>query len=184
MVTCGYCGEAGVEEDTRNVTDSYKGCHDMCIVANMQTKSLDIIIVTESVNYDFHKGNILRTAEGFNLREFWIVGKKKWDKRPAVGSYNRMKPRFADTLDEMMAQVPLGYTVVTLDNVPGSVSMIDFVWPDKTILIVGEEGRGVSQQAIDIADKVVYIPMAGSVRSFSVSTAAGMAIYDYCRTRI
>jgi tRNA G18 (ribose-2'-O)-methylase SpoU len=44
----------------------------------------------------------------------------------------------------------------------------------------GEEQRGLSAEALLLADDIVYIPMRGSVRSFNVGTASGIAMYDYC----
>jgi tRNA G18 (ribose-2'-O)-methylase SpoU len=44
----------------------------------------------------------------------------------------------------------------------------------------GEEQRGLSPEALALADEVVYIPMTGSVRSLNVGTASGIAMYDYC----
>jgi tRNA (guanosine-2'-O-)-methyltransferase len=47
-------------------------------------------------------------------------------------------------------------------------------------MLFGEEGRGLSQEAIESADDIVYIPQLGSVRSLNLGTASGIAMYDYC----
>lgn len=165
--------------DTRNVIDYYKGWENEFIVDHLNTSRLPMSVVTENVNGDFHKANILRTAEGFNLKEFWIVGSKKWDRRASVGAHHRIPTNYAPSLTDMLDMLPNRPRVVTLDNVPGAVSLTDYEWRPDTMMIVGEEQRGVSQEAIDIADDVVYIPMRGAVRSFSVSTAAGIAMWSY-----
>ena len=48
---------------------------------------------------------------------------------------------------------------------------------DKVALIVGNEGKGVSQTIIDSADKVVYIPMKGKAESLNVAIAAGILMF-------
>ena len=46
-------------------------------------------------------------------------------------------------------------------------------------MLFGEEQRGLSKEALALADHVVYIPMWGSVRSLNVGTSSGIAMYDY-----
>ncbi len=170
--------------DTRNVIDYYKGWGNEFIVDHLYTNRLPMSVVTENVSGDFHKANILRTAEGFNLKDLWIVGSKKWDRRAAVGAHHRIPTNYAASLDDMLQMIPNRPRIVTLDNVPGAVSLYDYEWAENTMMIVGEEQRGVSQKALDVADDVVYIPMRGAVRSFSVSTAAGIAMADYVRSML
>jgi len=170
--------------DTRNVIDYYKGWENEFIVDHLDTSRLPMSVVTENVSGDFHKANILRTAEGFNLKEFWIVGSKKWDRRAAVGAHHRMPVRYSASLADMVFSLDAEPYIVTLDNVPGAVSLYDYEWKPNTMMIVGEEQRGVSNDAIDIANDVVYIPMRGAVRSFSVSTAAGIAMSSYVQQMI
>jgi tRNA (guanosine-2'-O-)-methyltransferase len=62
---------------------------------------------------------------------------------------------------------------------PNATAIHEFEWPEKTLMMFGEEQRGLSEEALALADHVVYIPMRGSVRSFNVGTASGIAMYDY-----
>jgi tRNA G18 (ribose-2'-O)-methylase SpoU len=168
--------------DPRNIADKYKHMSEEDIKADLGETRYPLIIACESVNGDFHKANIIRTAEGFNCDSVWIVGNKKWDKRGAVGAYNRIDVRYATELEQVVEFVkPDPYEIVALDNVDGAVPLDNkFDWyPFPTILVVGEEQRGLSQKALDMAHRTAYIPIRGAVRSFSVSTAAGMAMFHY-----
>lgn len=163
----------------KNVIDWYKEYDDEFIISDLDQTRAPLMVATENVNGDFHKANILRSAEGFNLHSFAVVGNKKVDMRAAVGTQHRMKPNHFETLPEFIETVPQGYSIVTVDNVPGAISLTDHIWNPRSVLIFGEEQRGVSTEALDVADHVVYIPMRGAVRSFSVSTAAGIVMWDY-----
>jgi tRNA G18 (ribose-2'-O)-methylase SpoU len=46
-----------------------------------------------------------------------------------------------------------------------------------TVLVVGGETTGVSQQVLDFANAVVAIPMLGMANSLNVSTAAAIFLY-------
>jgi len=169
----------------QNVQDWMKAWDNEYIKDYLAPTRAPFILAAESVNGCFHKANMLRTTEGFNFQEFWFVGNKQWDRRAAVGAHHRMPNHHAPDFKTMLESIPDvdSYTIVTLDNVPGSVSMVDYVWPEKVIMIVGEEQRGVSETAVDIANDVLYVPMRGAVRSFSVSTAAAMAMFHYSMQR-
>lgn len=48
---------------------------------------------------------------------------------------------------------------------------------DKFALIMGNEGKGVSPQLLDITTKNLYIPILGAAESLNVSVAAGIIMY-------
>ena len=45
-------------------------------------------------------------------------------------------------------------------------------------LVIGNEGRGVRAEFLDIADIKVKIPMAGSIESLNAAVAAGILMYQ------
>jgi tRNA (guanosine-2'-O-)-methyltransferase len=51
-------------------------------------------------------------------------------------------------------------------------------------LIVGNEMRGVSDEALALADGFVEIPMAGMVQSLNVSVASAVCLYEAFRQRL
>jgi tRNA (guanosine-2'-O-)-methyltransferase len=58
---------------------------------------------------------------------------------------------------------------------------IDYTKP--TTLIVGSEKIGVSEQAAELADEHVLIPMLGMVQSLNVSVASAIILYEAQRQR-
>jgi len=50
-------------------------------------------------------------------------------------------------------------------------------------LMLGNEQRGLSEEAIALADRRVTIPMAGMVRSLNLSVTAAIALYEVTRQR-
>lgn len=169
--------------DTRNVIDFYKGWETEAIRADLDTNRLPFIAAFEHVNGDFNKATGIRNTNGFLGREVWIVGDraKRYDKRGTVGTHHYEHVKFAENWIQMLCSIPDDYSLVAFDNVEGAVPISDFEWPIKTVMMFGEEQRGLSQYALDIAEHKVYIPMRGSVRSFNVGTASGIAMYDYCK---
>lgn len=53
----------------------------------------------------------------------------------------------------------------------------------KTAIIFGNEGFGISETAKKVADELVYIPMSGFVDSINLSVSVGVMLYELNRQR-
>ncbi len=51
-------------------------------------------------------------------------------------------------------------------------------YADKVLLIIGNEGKGMSHLVKENCDEIIAIPMKGKVNSLNASVAAGIIIYD------
>jgi len=54
-------------------------------------------------------------------------------------------------------------------------------YADKKVLIIGNEGKGISRIVEENSDFIVSIPMKGSINSLNASTSAGILIYGMSR---
>ena len=73
-----------------------------------------------------------------------------------------------------------GYSVVAAD-IREAEDYRRYVWPKKTMLCVGNEGRGlITVKPEDIAARVM-IPLAGGAESINAAVATGILIYEACR---
>jgi 23S rRNA (guanosine2251-2'-O)-methyltransferase len=50
-------------------------------------------------------------------------------------------------------------------------------YTDRVVLIIGNEGKGVSKIVRDNSDEIISIPMIGSINSLNASVAAGILMY-------
>ena len=74
-----------------------------------------------------------------------------------------------------------GYRVVSLEQATGSVSIYDYRFQRRSLLIVGHERTGVSPDLLAISDDVIEIPIYGVPPSHNAATSAALAMYEYCR---
>jgi tRNA (guanosine-2'-O-)-methyltransferase len=58
---------------------------------------------------------------------------------------------------------------------------IDYTRP--TCILMGQEKTGITQQALDLADQDIIIPMIGMVQSLNVSVASALILYEAQRQR-
>lgn len=64
-----------------------------------------------------------------------------------------------------------------------SKSLFETEYEEKSVIVVGNEGDGISEEMQKLCDKFVIIPMPGGAESLNVSTAASVMVYEYIRQR-
>lgn len=74
-----------------------------------------------------------------------------------------------------------GYTVVGLEQTADSVSLPEFEFPKKTVLVLGAERTGIPMDLLSVVEHSVEIPQWGVVRSLNVHVSGAIAIYSYVR---
>jgi tRNA G18 (ribose-2'-O)-methylase SpoU len=71
--------------------------------------------------------------------------------------------------------------VVAIDIVPGSVPLESVQLPERCVLLFGQEGPGLTDDACAGASVVCSIAQFGSTRSINVGVAAGIAMHTWVR---
>src|SRR5690606_2064520 len=74
-----------------------------------------------------------------------------------------------------------GLTLVGLDNVPGSVPLESTALPERAVLLFGQEGPGLSPDAVAACAQVCAIAQFGSTRSINAGVASGIAMHAWVR---
>jgi 23S rRNA (guanosine2251-2'-O)-methyltransferase len=54
-------------------------------------------------------------------------------------------------------------------------------FPNRTVLVMGNEGKGIGQLTQRLCDHMVSIPMTGHIDSLNVSVATGILLYEVRR---
>ena len=167
--------------DTRNVTDFYKYWDQDAIVADLDTKRNEFVVVVERINGDFNFSTVIRNCNAFLGRKIYRCGMRRYDKRGTVGTHKYEHVEYEENVVDVINKYRQeGYRIVAIDNVGEAQDIRSYRWEPKTLMLFGEESRGLSQEAIELSDDIVYIPQFGSVRSLNLGTASGIAMYDYC----
>ena len=164
------------------VVDKYKPMSQEDIKADMVKNQLPLGILMAHTNGDFNISSVIRSCNGFNLKEFHYFGKKKIDRRGCVGSHRYIDVKFHSDFQEIK-DLKAQYHFVALENnvVRAPVNLVDYVWcQDKpSLIVVGEESCGLAAEVLELCDDFVEIPMFGAARSFNVSVAASICMYDF-----
>ncbi len=166
--------------DSRNVIDRYRYWTMDAIVADLDESRHPFHVAIENWQHDMNIGSIVRSANAFAAETVHIIGRRRWNKRGAM-----VTDRYQHVLHHPDVAAFVTWArehdlpIVAVDNVPGSVIIETFAFPERCVLLFGQEGPGLSPEALDAADAVVEISQFGSTRSINASAAAAVAMHAW-----
>ncbi|WP_442892697.1 TrmH family RNA methyltransferase [Agromyces sp. CCNWLW208] len=168
--------------DRRNVVDRYRYWRLEAIVADLDSRRHPFHVAIENWQHDLNIGSIVRTANAFAAEAVHIVGRRRWNRRGAMVTdryqHLRHHPDVADLVEWAHAE---GLPIVAVDNVEGSQPVDAADLPERCVLLFGQEGPGLSPEAIAAADRVVEITQYGSTRSINAAAAAAIVMHEWAR---
>jgi tRNA G18 (ribose-2'-O)-methylase SpoU len=168
--------------DRRNVLDQYRYWSHDAIVAELDTRRHPFHVAIENWQHDFNIGTIVRNANAFLAAEVHVIGRKKWNRRGAMVTDRYQHVRHHPTVDEFVTWAAGdGLTIVGIDVVPGAVPLERTELPERCVLLFGQEGPGLSSEAIAASAVVCSIAQFGSTRSINAGVASGIAMHTWIR---
>ncbi|WP_182558865.1 TrmH family RNA methyltransferase [Microlunatus kandeliicorticis] len=166
--------------DRRNVVDRYRYWRLEAIVADLDATRLPLRIAIQNWEHDFNIGSIVRTANAFNVTGVHVVGRRRWNRRGAMVTDRYLQvhhhPDVADLAGFLAAH---GSVPVGVDNLPGAVPLETAELPEHACLVFGSEGPGLTDEMVEVCDRLVAITQYGSTRSINAGAAAAIAMYHW-----
>ena len=168
--------------DTRNVVDAYRYWTREAIIADIDTRRHPLHIAIENFGNDANIGAVVRTANAFAVDTVHIVGRRRWNRRGAMVTDRYQRLRHHDSTAELLAYAgDAALTVVAVDNVAGAQRIEATTLPRACLMIFGQEGAGITDEAKAGAAVTVSIAQFGSTRSVNAAVAAGIAMHTWIR---
>ncbi|MDX1892792.1 RNA methyltransferase [Mycolicibacterium sp. 050158] len=169
--------------DTRNVVDAYRYWTRAAIIADIDRRRHPLHVAIENFGNDANIGAVVRTANAFAVDTVHIVGRRRWNRRGAMVTDRYQRLRHHDSTAELLAfAAEHGLEVVAVDNVPGAVRLEHTRLPRNCLMIFGQEGPGITEDARRGATMTVSIAQFGSTRSVNAAVAAGIAMHAWITT--
>ena len=152
----------------------------------LSARQTDLTVCMEDVHKPHNVSAILRTCDAVGIHQLDVI----WDTKAQIrrgttkGSHLWVKTQAHDSIGDAVDtfnQQNMQVLVTHLSDDAVDYRDIDYTLP--TAIILGQEKRGASQEAIAASDKRITIPMLGMVQSLNVSVAAALILYEAQRQR-
>ncbi len=155
----------------------------------IRSRQPSLKLVLENIHDRHNVSAIFRTCDAagipkvsliYNLEKFPKIGKKS-----SASAFKWVEKEKFKTVEECYSALKKdGYKIYAsaISETAKDVYELDFT--KKTAIVMGNENRGLSDEAIEKADVRFKIPMYGMVQSLNVSVSAAIVIYEALRQRI
>jgi RNA methyltransferase, TrmH family len=148
----------------------------------------NLTIALSTIQDPGNLGTIIRTAAAAGVDGLWVSQDSVDLDNPKVlrasaGQWFRLAMGVSDNLTELITRYQQqGIRVIsTTSHTETSYWDVDLRSP--TLILLGNEGAGLSQDLAALADLQVKIPMSAPVESLNVATAAALMLYEVRRQR-
>ncbi|MCV3753801.1 23S rRNA (guanosine(2251)-2'-O)-methyltransferase RlmB [Ureaplasma zalophigenitalium] len=141
-----------------------------------------LILMLDEIQDPHNFGAILRSADAFGVKA--VIYKKNNQAsvnelviKTSMGAINYLNLICVANLSQSIKLLQEhGYWVYAsaLNHQAQPYNQINY--PNKTVIIVGNENKGISPLVLKNADQQVYVPMYGHVQSLNVSVATGILL--------
>ncbi|XP_023404919.2 probable methyltransferase TARBP1 isoform X1 [Loxodonta africana] len=150
-----------------------------------------LIVVGSLIDKPTNLGGLCRTCEIFGASVF-VVGNlhcisDKQFQHLSVSAEQWLPlvevkpPQLIDYLQQKKAE---GYTIIGVEQTAKSLDLTQYCFPEKSLLLLGNEREGIPANLIQQLDVCVEIPQQGIIRSLNVHVSGALLIWEYTRQQL
>lgn len=162
-------------------------CHERMVETMDTLVEPKAIALIEGIEDPFNLGYCIRSLYSFGF-DALVLPQRNWDHamaqiiKSSAGAAERISIITSDDMVETIQSIKSrGFTMVAAHRA-NSTSLLDYKWPDKVLLAVGGEMRGLSHKVMEQVDQRIYIPYANGFRNaLNASSAIAVLGYEWMR---
>jgi len=165
--------------------------HHNCMMHGIRPKDValdeldDAVLILDGITSAENVGSIVRSCAALGIYSLVIAKQtphpfNRRALRVAMGHSHLLKTHQHDNIKKtILTMQKRGYRVFAAEVREGSTPLSQVQTPQKWVLIMGHEGRGISEDILELCDEVVTIEMQEGIKSFNVSVAASLMMYQF-----
>lgn len=154
--------------------------------AKAQIKRNPVYIVLDNVLDTYNVGAIFRLADAVAATRVYLCGMTETPpnsriKKASINTTEWVTWSYASTAVEALQEIKdqrsnIKVYAVEQDSRSVRYDKVEYSFP--IALVVGHETEGVSKEVLDMADRIVEIPMWGVNKSLNVMVSLGIVLYE------
>ncbi len=158
------------------------------ITAAVKARQFSLRVVLENIHDPHNVSAIFRTCDAvgvpkvtllYNIEQF-----PKISKTSSASSVKWVEKEKCDNVEECFNNLRAqGFKIIATALNEKAKNLYDLDLTQKVAIVMGNEHRGVSDEVLQYADEIMYIPMRGMIQSLNVSVATAVILYEAQRQR-
>ena len=180
----------------REINDLCPGVHQGIIldIPDYQYKNIEdvldqeILVLLDHLEDPHNLGAIIRTCEAAGIKSVVIPKDRQVQvnatvMKTSVGTLNNVDVVLVSNLNQTISKLKDNGFWIVGTSLQNSQDYREVDYSGKIALVIGNEGKGISDIVSKNCDYLVKIPMYGETNSLNASVAAGIMIYEIIRNR-
>ena len=152
-----------------------------------QADKTPLILILDNIRSLNNIGSVFHTADAFLIEKIYLCGitatpPHKDIHKTALGATENVAWEYAENTLEVVQKLHKENVSVWAIEQTEKAIFLDSFQPKKNTrhaFILGNEVRGVSQEAVDACGQALEIPQFGTKHSLNISVATGVVVWDY-----
>lgn len=148
----------------------------------------DVVVILDHLEDPHNFGAIVRTCEAAGIKSIIIPKDRQVQvnatvMKTSVGTLENVKIIQVTNLVNTIKELKKNNFWIVGTALDDSIDYRKIDYSGKIVLIIGNEGTGMSRIVKDQCDFIAKIPMYGTTNSLNASVAGGIMIYEVIRNR-
>ena len=131
-------------------------------------------------SYGVNLGTLVRSAEAAGAETVWIIGRDFYYRPSTKGTDWWLPIEVLESPSECLERAEREeFDIVALQQGPEAQPVWEAEWPERPMIVAGNEGDGLPQQFIDAAALQIELPLSGNIDSLNVAVATSVAMFAF-----
>ncbi len=154
-----------------------------------QPPAMEYQVALDGLRSLFNVGSIFRTCEAVGIKTMILgncLGKESPQvRKTAMGTHASLVEEHTRDLARVLAEKKnQGFRIICVETIEGSSPCHEYDWPEKAVIVMGNEEYGISPHVLSAMDDAVHIPMFGKKNSLNVANALAAVLYQAVFSRM
>lgn len=142
----------------------------------------ELVVACVPMRSNVNISQIARTASACAVDRMILCGTARLIDKIARDGAEALKIEMRRSLGPVLKKMASeGYRIAGLEQTTHSQDLHGYHFERKTVLVVGNERLGISEEILELVHDVIEIPVWGMPHSYNAASATNMALYEYCR---
>jgi len=139
--------------------------------------SIPYHVAIDHLRSAFNVGSIIRVVDAVGFESVMLSsgtpGRETLQvRKTAMGCAGWIpQTRHKDLAEALIRAKEEDYSIIGIETVPNTCSYAEYPWPEKGIVVVGNEEYGITEDVLKACDDFVHLPMSGIKNSVNVANA-------------
>ena len=155
--------------------------------ASLKEGQSAVVLILDGITDPHNLGAILRSSDQFEVDLVVVPERRSVQANETVVKVSSGAAQYVNiaVVTNLSREIEVlkknGFWIYGADMAGEESYSIEF--PERTAIVMGSEGSGMSSLVRKNCDHIISIPMRGHIDSLNVSVAAGILLYEYRRTK-